>query len=55
MNSVGGLIYGRGRVFGIAQYEQEWKIYRNILIRTNITQYTKWLDIKGNHGNNRFI
>ncbi|CAF4932224.1 unnamed protein product [Rotaria sp. Silwood1] len=37
------------RLFGTEQYEEEWTIYRDVLIRTNVTAYTKWLDIKGNH------
>ena len=41
---------GSGGLFQTAQYEEEWKIYRNILDRTNVTKYTKWLDIRGNHG-----
>ncbi|CAF1094303.1 unnamed protein product [Adineta ricciae] len=49
VNNVGGLKYKHDRLFGTGQYEQEWNIYRNILDRTNVTQYTKWLDIKGNH------
>ena len=55
MNSVGGLMSGYDRLFGIRQYEEDWNIYRNILNRTNVTKHTKWLDIKGNHGNNKFI
>jgi len=50
VNSVGGLSFPDGRIFGTAQFEKEWKIYRDILNRTNVTKYTKWLDIRGNHG-----
>jgi hypothetical protein len=51
VNSVGE---SRNQIFGTGQYEQEWKIYKDILTRTNITKYTKWLDMRGNHGMNRF-
>ncbi|CAF2727309.1 unnamed protein product [Rotaria sp. Silwood2] len=37
------------RLFGTEQYEEEWSIYRDVLIRTNVTAHTKWLDIRGNH------
>jgi hypothetical protein len=50
VNNVGGSAFGSSRFIGTAQYEEEWKIYRDILDRTNVTKYTKWLDIKGNHG-----
>jgi len=40
----------REALLGTAQYEKEWRIYRNLLDRTNVTKYTKWLDLKGNHG-----
>ncbi|CAF4143728.1 unnamed protein product [Rotaria sordida] len=39
----------KDQLFGTTQYEQEWNIYRDILIRTNVTKHTKWLDIRGNH------
>ncbi len=54
MNSVGGSLKPHFRMFKTAQYEEEWKIYRDILDRTNVTKYTKWLDIRGNHGKNKF-
>ena len=38
------------RIFRSAQYEEEWKIYSDILDRTNITRHTRWLDMRGNHG-----
>lgn len=50
VNSVSSSTSGRERLLGTEQYEQEWQIYRNLLERTNVTKYTKWLDLKGNHG-----
>ncbi len=51
MDGVGGGLTGRRSiVFGTGQYEKEWKTYHDILLRSNVTKYTKWLDIKGNHG-----
>ncbi len=55
VNSVGGFINQDDGLIETIQYEKEWKIYRDILNRTNVTKYTKWLDMKGNHGNNQFI
>lgn len=49
VNSVSSSTSGRERLLGTEQYEQEWQIYRNLLERTNVTKYTKWLDLKGNH------
>jgi hypothetical protein len=46
----GDLTHNRDRTFGSVQYESEWNIYKNLLIRTNVTQYTAWLDMRGNHG-----
>ena len=54
MNNVGGLGGGSRRAFRSGQYEEEWKIYRDILNRSNVTKYTKWLDIRGNHGKTKF-
>ncbi|CAF3466928.1 unnamed protein product [Rotaria sp. Silwood1] len=45
----GDLAHNRDRFFASDQYEQEWIIYRDILNRTNVTQYTAWLDMRGNH------
>lgn len=50
MNNVGGFKDRTSRFVGTGQYEEEWKIYRDILDRTNVSKYTKWLDIRGNHG-----
>ncbi len=55
VNSVGSFNFPNVRLFGTAQFEKEWKIYRDILNRTNVTKYTKWLDIRGNHGKNKLI
>lgn len=46
----GDLTHSRARKFASLQYEREWIIYKSILNRTNITHYTTWLDIRGNHG-----
>lgn len=48
---IGDLTHSRDPGFASEQYEQEWIMYKNILSRTNVTQYTKWLDTRGNHGN----
>jgi Icc-related predicted phosphoesterase len=48
----GDLTHNRDRTFASEQYIQEWDIYKNILNRTNITKYTEWLDMRGNHGEN---
>ena len=52
--NLGDLTHSRDRTFASEQYEQEWISYKNILIKTNVTKYTKWLDLKGNHGKNSF-
>lgn len=35
---------------GSRQYEQEWKIYGDILERANVRNKTLWMDLRGNHG-----
>ncbi|CAF4268771.1 unnamed protein product [Rotaria socialis] len=45
----GDLTHNRDPGFSSNQYEQEWIMYRNILNRTNVTQHTAWLDMRGNH------
>ena len=32
-------------------FEEDWKAYNSILRQTNVTQFTTWLDMRGNHGN----
>lgn len=46
----GDLTHNRDPYFASSQYEIEWKTYRDVLDRTEITKSTKWLDIRGNHG-----
>lgn len=50
VNGANDLFFKGDRIFQAGQYEEEWRIYRNILDRTNITRYTHWLDLRGNHG-----
>lgn len=48
----GDLTDARGRdSFLSKQYEDEWKIYHEILSTANVLNQTKWLDLRGNHGN----
>lgn len=37
-------------LLGSRQYEDEWKIYNEILNQTNVRNKTLWMDIRGNHG-----
>ncbi|XP_037092202.1 transmembrane protein 62-like [Pollicipes pollicipes] len=34
---------------GSAQYEEEWKIYKDILVGGNVFNNSFWLDLRGNH------
>ena len=47
---LGDLTHNRDQTFASQQYEEEWKIYRDLLRRTNVTEATLWLDTRGNHG-----
>lgn len=35
---------------GSSQVKKEWIYYYNIIKESGITEYTTWLDIRGNHG-----
>ncbi|CAF0777759.1 unnamed protein product [Didymodactylos carnosus] len=45
----GDLVHNLDRTFDSRQYESEWIRYQQVLLETNVTQHTKWLDIRGNH------
>lgn len=38
-------------VVSSAQYEEEWKMYNEVLRSTGVLNTTKWIDIRGNHDN----
>lgn len=47
----GDLTDARGKdLFVSQQYDDEWKIYNEILRTSNVKNKTKWLDLRGNHG-----
>lgn len=48
----GDLVDGRGRNFFVSdQYDDEWKLYSDILTTAQVVNRTSWLDLRGNHGN----
>ena len=40
-----------GLAFGSHQIREEWEMYHDILMRSNVTKKTTWIDIRGNHDN----
>jgi len=40
---------------GSNQYIDEWETYKRVLDESKVVDKTTWLDIRGNHGENRNI
>lgn len=38
---------------GSSQVKAEWVYYHNIIEETGVSEETVWLDIRGNHGENK--
>lgn len=38
-------------VISSSQYEEEWRIYSDVLHTTGVLKKVKWIDIRGNHDN----
>jgi hypothetical protein len=38
-------------LMGSRQYENEWKIYQQIIHDNDVLKYSVWLDVRGNHDN----
>ena len=34
------------------QFEEEWKVYGDVLTETGVRERHPWLDLRGNHGQN---
>lgn len=51
MLASGDLTDARGKDFFVSQqYDEEWKIYHDILMDAKVKEKTIWLDLRGNHG-----
>lgn len=37
-------------MIGSGQNEEEWKTYKKIVTESGVLKYSKWLDVRGNHG-----
>lgn len=51
MVASGDLVDGRGKDFFVSeQYDDEWRLYSDILTTAKAANRTTWLDLRGNHG-----
>lgn len=41
-------------ILGSSQHEREWEIYKESIQSSGVLNKTKWLDIRGNHGQLQF-